>query len=1315
MATLNGTPGNDALAGTGCDDTFEGLSGFDTAQVAAASAEAAFSLDAQGRWVVTSAQGRDTLDSIEAVQLADGAVGLGEQEFRVNTAAALDQTQPVLTTLADGSFLATWVTGTGVHGQRFDGNWRPTGQETTLPALDPPPPFGQQHDTAPLADGGYLVAEVIGNTGTFVDRYGYTYQGVVPVIEVLRFGADGAIVGAWDIDRGDRRIGERSEDVSDPFFTALSDGNFLVTWSKVFSSRFSGSTNMIGMRLDSSGAPMDAAVTLSTGRFGDVAALPGGDYALASRGLAGDITVQHFDSTDAPVGEPTHIRIASASALGSVLRMAALTEGRYVLTWNDGVDVFAQRFDSAGAGLDAAARVNTRPASVTAHPIVAALQGGGYMVAWTSQEQGASDTDIHAQRFDGSGARVGAEVVVNTATAGLAQQPTFTALQDGGFVVDWTSPSEGPDGWDIHAQRFDTSGAAVPSGHALEGDGNANTLVFSGSEPVRLLGGGGDDVLQGGSGGDLLDGDPGSDTAVSSDPHSAIAWQVTADRVLRMTGPQEGSDALRSVEQVDAQGTLMGVQFEGNTDVRLVDDGAFSDYVFFQTPKAAVLRDGSLVVVWERRGTEASLYAQRFDESGTAAGAALRIEGEKASVAALGDGGYVLAWSFSENADMDNTIAGINLQRFDASGQALSPAVRVNTTNAGDPFSAEPEIAALAGGGYAVAWTKLEYLGEEGIFTRQFDAGGAPVTPETRVDTTPGRPPGQQSIAALSDGGYAVTWRMGVQPDETGLDIYARRFDSHGVPMGDQAQVNATTAGEQVRPDVAALSDGGYVVTWMNESDTNIQAQHFDNTGMRVGGEIRVNPVHPSMPYSSENGLAITALADGGYVVAWTSGDGSGSGITAQRFDAADDRVGSEFRVNTTTIGDQGQPVLTSLDDGGYAVTWVSNQNDPNTSQSGISSIETQRFDVNNLREGHLALTGGAEDNVLRVTSSPEGVELIGGAGADTLAGAGGWDVLSGGSGADTFEFAASGNGVDTVTDWGSGDRISIAGASFSGAVTPGNGQAVALNEVQASTGAGVTLLYIGTDAAPGADVVIRLAGSFGVESFALQDNRIEAPAGRVITGRGDLLGGPGDDTLIAGHGVTRMEGGTGNDTYVLGNPNDRLVELAGGGIDEVQSKWSYTLGEHLERLVLTGGRPIRGTGNDLDNAITGNGARNALTGGPGVDTLSGGAGADRFVYERVSDSAGPGAWERDRVLDFSSFEGDRIDLRGIDADPGRPGQQGFSFIEAAEFSRTDATGQLRFDGQAHLLYASVDADAQAELVVELVGVSALGAQDMVL
>jgi Ca2+-binding RTX toxin-like protein len=189
------------------------------------------------------------------------------------------------------------------------------------------------------------------------------------------------------------------------------------------------------------------------------------------------------------------------------------------------------------------------------------------------------------------------------------------------------------------------------------------------------------------------------------------------------------------------------------------------------------------------------------------------------------------------------------------------------------------------------------------------------------------------------------------------------------------------------------------------------------------------------------------------------------------------------------------------------------------------------------------------------------------------------------------------------------------------------------------------------------------------------------------------------------------MEGGLGNDTYVIGNPNDQLVEQGNGGVDEVRSEWSYTLGANLENLVLTGERSVAGTGNELDNEITGNSGRNVLTGALGADTLMGGAGADLFVYTSIDESgAAPGTW--DILLDFSTAERDQIDLAQIDADPASPGKQGFSFIGDAAFSSTNATGQLRFDPATHMLYASIDADTDAEMAIQVTGVSSLGAQD---
>jgi Ca2+-binding RTX toxin-like protein len=98
------------------------------------------------------------------------------------------------------------------------------------------------------------------------------------------------------------------------------------------------------------------------------------------------------------------------------------------------------------------------------------------------------------------------------------------------------------------------------------------------------------------------------------------------------------------------------------------------------------------------------------------------------------------------------------------------------------------------------------------------------------------------------------------------------------------------------------------------------------------------------------------------------------------------------------------------------------------------------------------------------------------------------------------------------------------------------------------------------------------------------------------------------------------MIGGDGNDTYWVGEVGDTVTELAGQGVDLVQSSISYALGENLENLTLTGTGTINGTGNTLNNLLTGNSGANTLDGGMGSDTMTGGAGNDIYVVDDIGD-----------------------------------------------------------------------------------------------
>jgi Ca2+-binding RTX toxin-like protein len=103
------------------------------------------------------------------------------------------------------------------------------------------------------------------------------------------------------------------------------------------------------------------------------------------------------------------------------------------------------------------------------------------------------------------------------------------------------------------------------------------------------------------------------------------------------------------------------------------------------------------------------------------------------------------------------------------------------------------------------------------------------------------------------------------------------------------------------------------------------------------------------------------------------------------------------------------------------------------------------------------------------------------------------------------------------------------------------------------------------------------------------------------------------------------------------------------------------------------------------------------LDGGWGADLLHGGQGADRFVYTH-----GEGTARRcDEILDFSRLEGDRIDLRALDADPGRQGDQALTFIGAKAFTGIGQVHYRAVDGQA-LVEVNLDHDGQAELTLRI-------------
>ena len=161
-------------------------------------------------------------------------------------------------------------------------------------------------------------------------------------------------------------------------------------------------------------------------------------------------------------------------------------------------------------------------------------------------------------------------------------------------------------------------------------------------------------------------------------------------------------------------------------------------------------------------------------------------------------------------------------------------------------------------------------------------------------------------------------------------------FEVHGqFVQTSEFRVNTTTSSSQVTASevrgstraVAAADDGSYVVVWSSNSQDGdgwgVYGQRFDAAGNLIGGEFRINQTTTN----DQHYASVAMNGSGEFVVAWTSAseDGSGNGVYARRYDAAGNPLGNEFLVNATTSGDQDSPVVAMGADGRFLIVWEGN------------------------------------------------------------------------------------------------------------------------------------------------------------------------------------------------------------------------------------------------------------------------------------------------------------------------------------------------------------------------------------------------------
>ncbi len=311
-------------------------------------------------------------------------------------------------------------------------------------------------------------------------------------------------------------------------------------------------------------------------------------------------------------------------------------------------------------------------------------------------------------------------------------------------------------------------------------------------------------------------------------------------------------------------------------------------------PTVVGLDTGDFVAVWQADDInppfDSGVLAQRYDSLGRTVGPEFIVSSYTTedqthpSVAAL-PGGFVVTWeSYRRDAPMGNGVFG---RRFNSSGVGLGTEFAVNTYTTHE--QQRPSVAGTKAGGFVVVW---ESYGEEGgrdygVFGRLYDSTGSTVGGEFAVNQYTTDEQRSPTVAALSAGGFVVSWqayRLGVND---GYGIRARRFAANGTPSGAEIQVNSYAGAEQTHPRVAGLADDGFVVAWRSEARDG--SAGYGPYLRRVRGDGTFDGTDFALSVAPLDQMDATAVAAGsGVVTAVSSGlnrdDDLGYEVRGQRF-----------------------------------------------------------------------------------------------------------------------------------------------------------------------------------------------------------------------------------------------------------------------------------------------------------------------------------------------------------------------------------------------------------------------------------------------
>ena len=405
-----------------------------------------------------------------------------------------------------------------------------------------------------------------------------------------------------------------------------------------------------------------------------------------------------------------------------------------------------------------------------------------------------------------------------------------------------------------------------------------------------------------------------------------------------------------------------GLKALGEKQVNFSLDGSADGVAGTQAdPAVTALSNGDFVVVYENpeAGDNTDLLAHFFDASGNAIGPPVSsgllngVVGIDRTVDATGhpavaatpDGGFLVA--YTDTTPTDNSIV---VRRYDNTTGISAPFVidsgagPMHQPNVGTVDSAA--IAGFADGTSVVVW-EFDYADSLRIttYTSRFSIPpqmGLPLQRDCSDHVLTFQTASKERPSAASGNIAAIVYAADPGTTTAGQDIILRLFNSSATQVAAPSTIfGAASSDVFSHPDVAALSDGRFVIVAQDDTTSVLVASIFDPV---------THAVTPLSNFASVTGTGtsphVAGAPGGGFIVSF---DGPTGDVVEARFGPGGAVLFNAGVANSFTAGTQDQNAIAANASGTAFLAWQdAGSANPNSTDTD-TRIEAQAFRLQQL------------------------------------------------------------------------------------------------------------------------------------------------------------------------------------------------------------------------------------------------------------------------------------------------------------------------------------------------------------------------------